>query len=108
MPHHFQRKGRISRGLHEKVGLLDYRDLGLFIGDLGNGREAFHMSMPTEVQSTSSLKNKKASPLLLLPISWFALKKCFFRYSTVGGGISSAQSGSCDLSAKTRSLHKVL
>ena len=72
------------------------------------GREAFHMSMPTEVQSTSSLKKKKASPLLLLPIFWFALKKCFFRYSTVGGGISSAQSGSCDLSAKTRSLHKVL
>lgn len=28
MPHYFQRKGRISRGLHEKVGLLGYRDLG--------------------------------------------------------------------------------
>ena len=28
MSHHFQRKSLISRGLHEKVGLLGYRDLG--------------------------------------------------------------------------------
>ena len=76
---------------------------------LVTGREAFHMTMPTEIQSTSSLK-KKASSGLLVPIFWLALKKCFFRYSTGGGGrggITNAHAGSCALSAKMQSLDKL-
>ena len=78
MPHHFQKKGRISRGLHEKVDLLGYRDLG-------NGTGSFPYDHAYWV-TVNIFVEKKASLGLLVPIFWLALKKCFFRYSTGGGG----------------------
>ena len=54
------------------------------------GREAFHITMPTEVQSTSSLKKKQAEDYYCLFFSFLVCieKMLNFRYSTGrwGGG----------------------
>ena len=76
------------------------------------GREAFHITMPTEVQSTSSLKKKQAEDYYYLFFSFLVcIEKMLFQIfnGEVGGGgrISNAHSGSCALSAKMQSLHKV-
>ena len=68
------------------------------------GREIFHMTMPTELQSTSSSRKKMQAEDCYCLFFGLALKKCFFsdiqRREGGGRGITNAHSGSCAPSVK--------
>lgn len=51
------------------------------------GREIFHMTMPTELQSTSSSRKKMQAEDCYCLFFGLALKKCFFQiFNGAGGG----------------------
>ena len=99
MSHHFQRKSLISRSLHEKVGLLGYRDLG-------NGTGNFSYDHAYWVTVNIFFEEKKCKLSIVTAYFLARFEKMLFSDIQRGGGgergITNAHSGSCALSAKMR------